>query len=503
MQHGLVGTFSYCDVIYVTHAHVPKQWKGGKSLRRKLKDLLIKDFVPCEYRGNYEITDEPELDQVLVSAFSSDFWNEHMAQHSLSKAKVGDSHPRSDIWNSLPEDKKDFYKFSTAILFQIKKKTPNEKTEEGEMIKNPLTQKVEEILKEEKIDSCVLYDTDSRNFCGSWNAVMAGRFQDGIEKPKDPYSMFLNCLIGYDRPAHLGGSYLLFQRCEFNWPHIHSSNENMAGIVGRNEITEDSSIFSQMHCPHSHIRTSRIKDDCGNPVVLYRDSRTYTSSSFSEEGNRTIMDNINPEEGIVFLGYHKSPHILEKMMAHQLGHENGKFTDGLLSMFYNSEGNILYVPTLLELTDKLTTTTSKKEPHMTHLFQYHQVRWLKIYKKVEDDEMEYKRTNNPYYCYSRPGYMLKMSCNQHNVDPPSPRILRIVSKTFALWHDTWYYDRKQRPLPALWDVLDEDHGDYLDDDLEAKKKHQANPNFGKDKTLVYSEGPEHNLLGKYLKTRDP
>lgn len=28
--------------------------------------------------------------------------------------------------------------------------------------------------------------------------------------------------------------------------------------------------------------------------------------------------------------------------------------------------------------------------------------------------------------------------------PPTPRTLRILSKTFALWQDTWYYDRRQQ-----------------------------------------------------------
>lgn len=33
--------------------------------------------------------------------------------------------------------------------------------------------------------------------------------------------------------------------------------------------------------------------------------------------------------------------------------------------------------------------------------------------------------------------------------PPSPRVLRILSKTFALWQDTWYFDRKQIEIPHL------------------------------------------------------
>jgi hypothetical protein len=35
------------------------------------------------------------------------------------------------------------------------------------------------------------------------------------------------------------------------------------------------------------------------------------------------------------------------------------------------------------------------------------------------------------------------------LNPPSPRIMRILSRTFALWVDTWYFDRKQVDIPNL------------------------------------------------------
>ena len=39
--------------------------------------------------------------------------------------------------------------------------------------------------------------------------------------------------------------------------------------------------------------------------------------------------------------------------------------------------------------------------------------------------------------------------NEEVLEPPSPRILRILSKTFALWQDTWYYDRRQMEMGHL------------------------------------------------------
>ena len=39
------------------------------------------------------------------------------------------------------------------------------------------------------------------------------------------------------------------------------------------------------------------------------------------------------------------------------------------------------------------------------------------------------------------------------LEPPTPRTLRILSKTFALWQDTWYYDRRQMEVGHLQNFL--------------------------------------------------
>jgi hypothetical protein len=65
---------------------------------------------------------------------------------------------------------------------------------------------------------------EAREICKVPNAIIAGRFKDDQEKPKDPYTFYLNCLIGYDRAQHLGGSYLWCQRCPLDWHSIHNSS---------------------------------------------------------------------------------------------------------------------------------------------------------------------------------------------------------------------------------------------------------------------------------------
>ena len=246
----------------------------------------------------------------MISSFDTEVWN-HIGKSPVDIYKPAWTDPaRSNIVDpNFPDRKKKYFKFDTKMFFQIKKNVKGA---------NQLTTEVQKLLTKYNFQFDIT-EGESKEFCGVANSIIAGRFNDGVEKPKDPYTFYLHCLVGYDKPQHLGGSYLLAQKCPFDWKALHSSNESLPGIIGRNEILQGSSIFSQNHCPRSHIRLSRIKDEYGNPVTLHRESKAFTSSTFHPEKVRNVTDNINPEEGIIFLGYHKNPFTLEKILLNQLG----------------------------------------------------------------------------------------------------------------------------------------------------------------------------------------
>jgi deferrochelatase/peroxidase EfeB len=263
------------------------------------------------------------------------------------------------------------------MMFQVKKNKRGT---------NSLTVALENVLKEFSLTYYKI-EGDSREYCGVANSVLAGRFNDGVEKPKDPYSFFLHCLIGYDSPQHLGGSYLFAQKCIFDWSSIHISNESLPGVIGRNEILQGSTLFSQHHCPRSHIRLSRIKNEFGNPETLHRESKSYTTAAFDSSKERGLTDNTNPEEGIFFIAYHKNPQIIEKIFLNQLGNnDQSSYEDGLLNFFKVDHGNVLYTPSITELIGH-SVSALKLEIDLpikvgaASLSAYHQVRWLKHYKR--------------------------------------------------------------------------------------------------------------------------
>jgi hypothetical protein len=50
-----------------------------------------------------------------------------------------------------------------------------------------------------------------------------------------------------------------------------------------------------------------------------------------------------------------------------------------------------------------------QNPGVNSLTKYHQIKWLKHYRRNDEDELEYLQTKNSYFLNSRAGYLKKMS----------------------------------------------------------------------------------------------
>lgn len=391
MQRGLPASYDFADYIYVVDerpgniSSKPSKkdfntfLADSQGFRKELSKIMIDNFPKkfCPKHSDLKTPDEKEL---VISSFDTEFWNylsENKVEPYRPAWEVAPKDRHNPLDKDFPDRKKIFFKFNILMFFQVKKTTRDQMNGKSR-VRSPLTNKLIKLLEKYNLHYYII-EGESREFCGVKNAIIAGRFNDGQEKPKDPYTFYLHCLVGYDRPAHVGGSYLFAQKCVFDWFSVHNSSESLPGTIGRNEIKDGSTIFSQHHCPRSHIRLSRIKDDNGNPVTLHRESKSFTTESFDPVLNRSVTDNINPEEGLMFIAYHKDPYIIEKMMLSQLGNtSNSAYEDGLLNHFKVTHGNLLYTPNIFELTG-LTLTRADIEPAVDSLCEYHQVRWLKNY----------------------------------------------------------------------------------------------------------------------------
>jgi hypothetical protein len=124
----------------------------------------------------------------------------------------------------------------------------------------------------------------------------------------------------------------------------------------------------------------------------------------------------------------------------------------------------------------LVLKRNTKKIGIRSLCKFHWIDWLSGTRKKFDFKEKIKVTQNPYYLYNNQGYLVYMSdiaaspiqlTQTQGNDPsnpdiidvtkliaPSPRVLRIMTKTFALWQDTWYYNRRQQEFGSVLTYLD-------------------------------------------------
>lgn len=158
---------------------------------------------------------------------------------------------------------------------------------------------------------------------------------------------------------------MIVQQCQLNWDKIDEISAHLSTTIGRNDIHNDSSIFSQNHCPFSHISLSRVGDNDGNKFNLFRQSKSYgivprPTKPTNATSNKIKTTSISREEGIFFIGYQKDTQNIIKMLKSQLGSpDQAEFQDKLLTLFKAVGGNILYVPSQTEITGEVLKMLKK------------------------------------------------------------------------------------------------------------------------------------------------
>lgn len=121
--------------------------------------------------------------------------------------------------------------------------------------------------------------------------------------------------------------------------------------------------------------------------------------------------------------------------------------DRLLSTVKSNLGGIFYVPSFKDF--NIPVDVSVK-----NILQLKGVDWERI------DRFFKTRSKNGRMFYNHKDYMYKMSTvpegpERDRLDPPSIRVLTLLGKTFELWADTWYFNRKQQELKHLSEYLEE------------------------------------------------
>ncbi|KAK0634584.1 pyruvate formate lyase-domain-containing protein [Bombardia bombarda] len=241
--------------------------------------------------------------------------------------------------------------------------------------------------------------------------IMGGRYVDGITNPNDPVSLTEDILIGGD-PKYRGSCFGITQKFLFDWPGIASqAADTQDEMIGRNP---DGAVLPQ-HAVHSHIHRANIKDNNGDQRKLLRQALPFGSAA----------GHAGREEGIMFVAFCNDQERFENVLRNLIGKRPERPLDKLMNVVEGVSGNYWYVPSAAELGVAAVTGPAD----------------------VYEDPHWQVASPNGYMFYNSQDYLHQMAEDRYEGgDPPSARLLSLMSRTFSHWRDSWV---KRQTFPRL------------------------------------------------------
>lgn len=156
-------------------------------------------------------------------------------------------------------------------------------------------------------------------------------FVDGTENP-DGADAVAAVTVGDEDPGFAGSSYVIVQKYLHDmaaWQAI--SVEEQERVIGRSKV-EDIEMPDSVKPANSHIALNVIEDEHGNELDIVRDNMVFG----------TVGED---EFGTYFIGYAKSPEVIEQMLRNMfIGDPPGNY-DRILDFSTVLTGNLFFVPT--------------------------------------------------------------------------------------------------------------------------------------------------------------
>ena len=155
-------------------------------------------------------------------------------------------------------------------------------------------------------------------------------FVDGTENPTGSASDHA-VYIGDEDPAFSGGSYVIVQKYLHNldaWNALPT--EAQEGVIGRTKVS-DIELDDSVKPSFAHNALTVIKED-GREIKILRDNMPFGRPGHGEFGT-------------YFIGYSRSPRIIEQMLENMfIGRPPGNY-DRLLDFSTAVTGNLFFIPT--------------------------------------------------------------------------------------------------------------------------------------------------------------
>lgn len=325
-----------------------------------------------------------------------------------------------------------------------------------------LLEQMEKHLLQEK--NPIFQDCDRRNTRDSEAGKVLGcRFSENLNNPADPITVAAHSLIGFEDEQHMGGSFVLTQRFMINWDQLHNMSETqIEDLIGRT----DKDILLPSRDTRTHIHSARFRDENGDTRFIMRLGLPFGSSQFKNKDLLYKGSNIRDEEGIYFVGLTKDVRFLEGVMDQQIGktpessaslesmpvmgkdqqieETPGFMNDRLFNHVRSNLGGFFYIPNREELG---LTTMERSLADLENWTLYPGIDWSKLSRHFND------KSSNGHMYYNHKNYLYEMvtmaADDPDKNNPPSHRILELISDSFTRWQDTWYFPKDQQEMEHI------------------------------------------------------
>ena len=144
-----------------------------------------------------------------------------------------------------------------------------------------------------------------------------------------------------------------------------------------------------------------------------------TNAEFLRQALPIVIPDSPQEQGLFFAAFGRSTKRFFEILERMFGDPSTAFThDLLLTHVQGEDGGLVYCPSTNEL---------QCIPKFTDATLYPEIAFWMKYK-----------SSNPLLFYNHIQYLYYMTTNQYaGGDPPSCRVLHLLSQIFQRWHSTW------------------------------------------------------------------
>ena len=262
--------------------------------------------------------------------------------------------------------------------------------------------------------------------------VLDHHFVDGITSPSDPATVVGN-IIKDGTSSYAGSTWGFTQKFSIKWEYYgHKTVDEKSDVIGRNE----EGVIIPDNDRRSHIQRARVYDNKRQNLKLVRQALPYGESG-SAHGR---------ERGIYFVAFAESTHNVERILHSMSGDGHGSAPDNLLNNVQGLSGGYWYIPNIREIGIRrgLEEKSFEVDPH-----------WQ-------------ARSKNGWMFYNSNDYLTVMGTDRYP-DPPSQRILHLISNIFSLWRDHWYQVRNIPRVPHLRNYLGKEEKSIMQASIPIRK----------------------------------